>query len=568
MSRFRVSSCLTFAIVMVVGVVAFAQESSTTPAEYAAYIGRSYTLCASPNENPYVYSTTPEGSLLGELRGDCLPLLEAEPARIKSVKAENDGNLEIDLTTRSLGRVRLKVVHDHPGRTVSAAELDHLFGLIAESANVARFSAATGSPMVHYAGSNHSPDEATAVRFATLAEATGKGLRPCTACFSGVNAIPDLRSELTMGRQVAREVYSSCLPTTHPEKQVGLRQAGEKVLAGWPSPLRGYSYNFELVQMGSVNAVACPGGHVFVSEELYDMCESPQELECVLAHEISHVEMRHGYLAQRRANQNAKIGGAIGALAGALAGKSKSDGAAAGAVIGAMVASVAIEMAFYGYSRDMEEEADCYALNYVVNTHGLGAREALSRAFRKLEYNGESVSGKRESFNAFASHPLLNKRVQFAEGATFVPFDEAPAFVLPDTSGQAMITLHIQGVSIDEWTGEKVTKESAALATADEGPTGKTEYHTDYRCFGYAKAVNTIADPIEIKDLVLKYQDATIKFDNKEDTTLAPGQTVSFYVYCEKKSDVKVPPVVVGAPTAIEMSGGRAGKYTLVPTVK
>ncbi len=568
MSSLRVFSWLVAAAVTVGGAVASAQEASTTPAEFATYIDRSYTLCASPNENPFVYSTTPEGSLLGDLRGDSLPLLEAEPARIKSVKAHDDGSLAIDLDTRSLGIVRLKVVHDHPGRAISAAELDHLLGLIAESTDVPRFCAAAGGSMVHYAGCNHSPDEATAVRFATLAEATGQGLRPCTACFSGVNAIPDLRAELAMGRQVAREVYSSYLPTTHPEKQVGLRQAGDKVLAGWPSPLRGYSYNFELVQMGTVNAVACPGGHVFVSEELYDMCESPQELECVLAHEISHVEMRHGYLAQRRANQNSKIGGAIGALAGALAGKSKSEGAAVGAVMGAMVASVAIEMAFYGYARDMEEEADCYALNYVVNTHGLGARDALSRAFRKLEYNGETVRGKRESFNAFASHPLLNKRVQFAEGATFVPFNEAPAYVLADTSGQAMITLHIQGVSIDEWTGEKVIKESSAVATADEGPTNKTEYHTDYRCFGYAKAANTIADPIEIKDLVLKYRDATIKFDNKEDTTLAPGQTVSFYVYCEKKSDTKLPPVVVGAPGAIELSGGRSAKYTLVPAVK
>jgi Zn-dependent protease with chaperone function len=568
MSQLRAFSWLVVAVVTVVGAVAVAQDSSTTPSEYAAYVGRSYTLCASPNENPYVYSTTSDGSLLGDLRGDSLPLLEAEPARIKSVEADDDGSLEIDFSTKSLGRARLKVLHDHPGRAISTAELDHLLGLIAESADVSRFCAAAGGSMVHYAGSNHSPDEATAVRFATLAEATGQGMRPCTACFSGVNAIPDLRAELVMGRQVAREVYSSCLPTTHPEKQVALRQAGDKVLGGWPSPLRGYNYNFELVQMGSVNAVACPGGHVFVSEELYDMCESPQELECVLAHEISHVEMRHGYLAQRRANQNAKIGGAIGALAGALAGKSKSDGAAAGAVVGAVVASVAIEMAFYGYSRDMEEEADCYALNYVVNTHGLGAREALSSAFRKLEYNGETVSGKRESFNAFASHPLLNKRVAFAESATFVPFDEAPAYVMADTSGQAMITLHIQGVSIDEWTGEKVTKESSAVATADEGPTNKTEYHTDYRCFGYAKAANSISDPIEIKDLVLKFQDTIIKFDNKEDTALAPGQTVSFYVYCEKKSDTKLPPVVVGAPVSIELSGGRSGKYTLVPAGK
>ncbi|MDY6914746.1 MAG: M48 family metallopeptidase [Candidatus Cloacimonadota bacterium] len=43
-----------------------------------------------------------------------------------------------------------------------------------------------------------------------------------------------------------------------------------------------------------VNAYACPGGIIFVTKGMLGMVESEAELACVLAHELAHINRRHG----------------------------------------------------------------------------------------------------------------------------------------------------------------------------------------------------------------------------------------------------------------------------------
>lgn len=532
--------------------------------ELAAYVGREYTLCASVNESPYVYSHSADGMVIGELRGDGLPLLAPDPARIEDISPTSDGGVRIRFATRHLGRITAELVHDTPSQFISTAAIDHFLSLITEDASVSRFRAASGSDVFHYAGSNHCPHEDSSTKYATPEEACAQAKRPCTACFSGVSAIPDLRTELNIGRQVAREVYGFFIPSTHPEKTAALRKLGEKVVANWPSKRRGYNYDFELVTMGTVNAIACPGGHVFVSEELYDMCESPLELECILAHEIAHVEMRHGYRAQKSAAGKAGFGIALGALAGAIAGNGDAGSIAIGAAAGAIAANVAISMAFYGYSRDAEEEADCYAVNYITGLYENAARATMSAAFRKLEYHGEAISKKRESFNAFSTHPMLSSRIDFIENMRMVTMDSTIAYAMTDSQGSEILRVELQGISIHEWTGKKASNPSAVPDDIG-GDRPVTEYHTDLRCFGFAKAANSLSVAIELKEFNLDFGSTRIKFDNKEDTSLAPGQTTSFYVFCEKTNTNGPVELSIGSPQTLLLSGASGKKFDLRP---
>ncbi len=55
-----------------------------------------------------------------------------------------------------------------------------------------------------------------------------------------------------------------------------------------------YQYQFRIVNDGSLNAFALPGGEVVIHSALILRAESAEELLGVLAHEITHVEQQHG----------------------------------------------------------------------------------------------------------------------------------------------------------------------------------------------------------------------------------------------------------------------------------
>ena len=55
-----------------------------------------------------------------------------------------------------------------------------------------------------------------------------------------------------------------------------------------------YQYHFQIVNEGSLNAFALPGGEVVIHSELILRADSAEELLGVLAHEIQHVEQQHG----------------------------------------------------------------------------------------------------------------------------------------------------------------------------------------------------------------------------------------------------------------------------------
>lgn len=54
-----------------------------------------------------------------------------------------------------------------------------------------------------------------------------------------------------------------------------------------------YDYKIHVVENLQINAMAIPGGHIFVFSGLVEFCKSPEELAGVIAHEIGHAQERH-----------------------------------------------------------------------------------------------------------------------------------------------------------------------------------------------------------------------------------------------------------------------------------
>jgi predicted Zn-dependent protease len=142
-------------------------------------------------------------------------------------------------------------------------------------------------------------------------------------------------------------------------------EAVDGVLARLQSALRGspYSYRVSIVESETVNAGALPGGRIFVFSGLLKQCATADEFATVLAHEMMHVEKRHGM----------KNVGRQAAVSLLLAMLGSPDSLAA--VMGAQMASLK-------YQRGDEEEADAEGLRLMARA-GFDAR-AAARFFGKL----------------------------------------------------------------------------------------------------------------------------------------------------------------------------------------
>lgn len=68
-------------------------------------------------------------------------------------------------------------------------------------------------------------------------------------------------------------------------------------------------YRVQLIEHGSVNAFALPGGYLYVTTGMLDFAESEAELAAVIAHEMAHVDLRHCIERYQYELKAQKIGG-------------------------------------------------------------------------------------------------------------------------------------------------------------------------------------------------------------------------------------------------------------------
>ena len=153
-----------------------------------------------------------------------------------------------------------------------------------------------------------------------------------------------------------------------------------------------YRLQFRKSENVGANAFALPSGLIVMTDELVGLAENDRELIGVLAHEIAHVENRHGL---RMLFQNA---GAL-LLVSALAGDVTSISAA-----GETLPKLLIES---GYSRRFEKEADRAAGTYLIRM-GWGTA-SLQNILTRIAKTAPT----HPAFALFSSHPDLEERIGY-----------------------------------------------------------------------------------------------------------------------------------------------------------
>jgi hypothetical protein len=166
---------------------------------------------------------------------------------------------------------------------------------------------------------------------------------PCKNSFT-----PD--REIAEGKKAEAQVYKEMpvLPDSSPVTQY-IQQLGAKLVQFAPSsPWR---YSFHVVNQADINAFALPGGPVFVNLGTIQAAETEAQLAGVMAHEISHVVMRHA-----TCNITKQQGQAPWWALGQLAAGVLIPGA--GGSLAAQGVGAAAGMTFLKMGRDAEKQAD------------------------------------------------------------------------------------------------------------------------------------------------------------------------------------------------------------------
>jgi hypothetical protein len=133
-----------------------------------------------------------------------------------------------------------------------------------------------------------------------------------------------------------------------------------------------------MVNQKEINAIALPGGPMFLNRGMIEAAEAEGEVAGVMAHELSHVALRHG-TAQATKGQKFQIGSVLGQIAGAIV------GGTAGSII-SQGTQFGLGAAFLKYSREYESQADILGAQILARA-GYDPRQ-MANMFKTIEAEG------------------------------------------------------------------------------------------------------------------------------------------------------------------------------------
>jgi beta-barrel assembly-enhancing protease len=402
----------------------------------------------------------------------------------------------------------------------------------------------TRSGIIHHSLCNHIPDASEQEFHSILQPSDTTDL--CPSCFPHFDAIVDEAAELQLGMQLADQ-YETMYPVfdAEVEKLAKLRAAGEKVLSGWPTKLRGYQYSFNLVESRSLNAFAVPGGKVFVTTNLLNAMESEEELEALLAHEIAHVEYSHSLREYRKAQSAGRWGALFAGLAGVAIGAASDDKSVmvTALEISAAIASMAPELIVRGYSRDLERESDALAQLYLDNQYhrSLG----LELVLQKLAYRAGDAPGD-TTFEAMASHPTLYERIYTVRAGHSALYNPIPTFEGYDAQNRTVATVKLIA-------SDRVIYVNKPAVDRIYGRYSKPTTFTKVALYAELSTSRYLKTITEIKDISLKFESEKLSLDNRADTRITPtqycgvvfGSTVTEPVDFSKVTSIDIPSMKV-----------------------
>ncbi len=202
-----------------------------------------------------------------------------------------------------------------------------------------------------------------------------------------------IQAEYYVGKEISAGIIKQNAIDQDAGKKDQLVKIGNKLVEKLTNKNR--KFNFNILVSSDVNAFALPGGFIFATSAILELCDyNEDEIAFILGHEIGHVVKWHIF-NRTIANSSLNIISMVSKPAGLLS-------------------SVAVRtvnsLMQNGYSRDQELEADNFGakLMYAAGYDPKFAVMALNRL-------GEIHSDNSQFFNYFSTHPLAGARTRQIE---------------------------------------------------------------------------------------------------------------------------------------------------------
>jgi Zn-dependent protease with chaperone function len=205
------------------------------------------------------------------------------------------------------------------------------------------------------------------------------------------------QQDVQLGQEAKKQVEQQ-QPVVHDARittylqSLGQRLARSPHAGDWP-------FSFEAINDKNINAFALPGGPIFVNTATIIAADNEAQLAGVMAHEMSHIVLRHGTHQATKAQAiqlPAAIAGAV--LGGGMLGQ-----------LGRMGIGLGANSLLLHYSRDAESQAD-YNGTEIMAEAGFNPVE-MARFFEKLQSQGSE--GRLAQF--LSDHPTPGNRVKAVE---------------------------------------------------------------------------------------------------------------------------------------------------------
>ncbi|WP_084604448.1 M48 family metalloprotease [Desulfonatronum thioautotrophicum] len=161
--------------------------------------------------------------------------------------------------------------------------------------------------------------------------------------------------EFYIGRTVGATILGSYAPYADPAATSYINLVGTLVSLSSDMPETFGGYHFMILDSDEINAFAAPGGLIFVTRGMLRCCTSEDAVAAVLAHEIGHIQHRHGIQTIQRARVTSAFTILAAEGARTLGGR---DLVQLTEIFEESVSDVINTLAVNGYSRSAEREAD------------------------------------------------------------------------------------------------------------------------------------------------------------------------------------------------------------------
>ena len=171
--------------------------------------------------------------------------------------------------------------------------------------------------------------------------------------------------EYYIGRTVGAVILQKYKPYNNSKADRYINVMGQMLAQASDRPETYGGYHFLIQNSNEINAFAAPGGFIFITRGMLRCCPNEDAVAAVLAHEIGHVQYKHGL----RAIKQSRVTSALTTLAVKGAKEyGDEDLAALTETFEESISDITKTLIVNGYSRSFENQADLAAISILQRT--------------------------------------------------------------------------------------------------------------------------------------------------------------------------------------------------------